>query len=161
MKRRINRNTSSPRANLAKRASLLLLALGAVSMAEAQPQIDIELPNEHEFIRLQDVEIKEQDGRTAINGSAVRTRNKFVPWGSHLHIDLIEVVANDEGEENDTLLRREIYRFRRSDFDDGGRFERFFTYVDLSDPSIDKIVMDTFTQRHTETCGEEEEETTE
>jgi hypothetical protein len=119
---------------------------------------EIELPNEHEFLQVRNVTILEKEGQTAINGSVFKIRNKFIPWGSHLHIDLIDVSTNDEGEEEEILLERVEYRFRRNDFDDGNKFKRFFKYVDLSNPSIDKIVIESFTQKHSETCGQETEE---
>jgi len=123
----------------------------------AQPTIPIELPNEHEFIRLQDVEIITKEGRTALKGSAFKTSAHYMPWGSHLHIDLVASVQNEEGDISEVLIGREIYRFRRNDFDDGGRFERFFSYLDLSDPKVEKIVIETFTQKHSDTCGSENE----
>lgn len=119
---------------------------------------EIELPNEHEFLQVRDVSIVEKEGQTAINGSVFKIRNKFMPWGSHLHIDLVDLSTNEEGEEEEILLERVEYRFRRNDFDDGNKFKRFFKYVDLSNPSIDKIVIDSFTQKHSETCGQETEE---
>lgn len=138
--------------------ALAIWSMGFASLAIAKEVTEIELPNEHGFIRLQDVSIIEKEGRTAINGSAFKFRDKFMPWGSHLHIDLVDLAANDEGEEKEIVIERVIYRFRRNDFDDGGRFERFFKYVDLSNPAIDKVVVKTFTQKHTETCGEPEKE---
>ncbi len=135
--------------------ALAIWSMGIASLAMAEEVSEIELPNEHEFIRLQDVSIIEKEGRTAINGSAFKFRDRFMPWGSHLHIDLVDLAANDEGETKEIVIERVIYRFRRNDFDDGGRFERFFKYVDLSDPAIDKIVVKTFTQMHDDSCGEE------
>ncbi|MDQ8198235.1 hypothetical protein QEH56_08765 [Pelagicoccus enzymogenes] len=125
------------------------------SLGAAAPNPEIELPNEHEFLQIRDVIILEKEGQTAINGSVFKIRNKFMPWGSHLHIDLIDISTNDEGEEEEILLERVEYRFRRNDFDDGNKFKRFFKYVDLSNQSLDKIVIKSFTQKHSETCGQE------
>ncbi len=131
----------------------ILAALTFVSAAFAQssPQVEIELPNKHEFMRLDNVLIKEKEGRTAINGSVFKTSKKHLPWGSHLHIDLL---GHAEGEE--VIIERVLYRFRRSDFDDSGRFQRFFKYIDLSNPKIDKIVVEPFTQKHDDKCGVKE-----
>ena len=139
-------------------ACFAALSFAAISTLLAQEYPPIDLPNEHEFIRLQDVEVIEKDGRSAINGSAFKFRGRFMPWGSHLHIDLIDIQSNDEDEEMDVLVERILYRFRRNDFDDGNKFKRFFKYVDLSNAEIDKIEVETFTQQHNETCGEESEE---
>jgi len=119
---------------------------------------DIDLPNEHPFLKVKNVDTIEKEGKTAINGSVFKIRNKFMPWGSHLHIDLVDLSTNEDGEEEEILLDRVEYRFRRNDFDDGNKFKRFFKYVDLSNPSIDKIVIESFTQKHSETCGQETEE---
>ncbi len=136
----------------------LSLIVGSILCAHgaAAPNPEIELPNEHEFLQVRDVTIIEKEGQTAINGSVFKIRNKFMPWGSHLHIDLIDVSTNDEGEEEEILLDRVEYRFRRNDFDDGNKFKRFFKYVDLSNQSLDKIVIESFTQKHSETCGDKE-----
>ncbi len=135
----------------------IILSINIDAFAETVKAAEIELPNEHEFIRIENVSIVEKEGKTAINGSAIKFRDRFMIWGSHLHIDLVDLTTNEEGEEVEVLLEREIYRFRRNDLDDGGRFERFFKYVDLSNPDIDKIVLETYTQRHDDTCGIDEQ----
>jgi len=142
-----------------KQAIILLIAssMSVAALAETVSASEIELPNEHEFIRIENVSIVEKGNKTAINGSAIKFRDRFMIWGSHLHIDLVDLTTNEEGEEVEVLLEREIYRFRRNDFDDGGRFERFFKYVDLSNPNIDKIVIETYTQRHDDTCGTDDQ----
>ncbi len=142
-----------------KQAIVLVIAssMSTAALAETVSASKIELPNEHEFIRIENVSIVEKEGKTAINGSAIKFRDRFMIWGSHLHIDLVDLTTNEEGEVVEVLLEREVYRFRRNDFDDGERLERFFKYVDLSNPNIDKIVLETYTQRHDDTCGLEEQ----
>lgn len=136
--------------------ALSLLASLSLAQLSAAPSIPIELPNEHPFLKVRDVDIVEKEGKTALNGSVFKIRNKFMPWGSHLHIDLIDIQTNEEGEEVEVLIECVTYRFRRNDFDDGNKFKRFFTYVDLSNPDIDKIEIESFTQQHSDICGEEE-----
>lgn len=150
----INRKwASSPR-----KLVIAFLFFSISSAVEAAiPNIEIELPNEHEFLKVRDVSIIEKDGKTALNGSVFKISHKFMPWGSHLHFDLIDNVTDDEGNEEEVLVERITYRFRRYDFDDGNIFKRFFNYVDLSKPNIDKIVIESFTQAHSETCGKETE----
>jgi hypothetical protein len=138
--------------------SVLFLLSPLANLFGRVENLPIELPNEHPFLKIKDVVILEKENKTAINGSVFKIRNKFMPWGSHLHIDLVDLSTNDEDEEEEILLERVEYRFRRNDFDDGNKFKRFFKYVDLSDPSIDKIVIESFTQKHSETCGQEAEE---
>lgn len=138
--------------------SVLFLLSPLATLFGRVENLPIELPNEHEFLQVRDVTIIEKEGKTAINGSVFKIRNKFMPWGSHLHIDLVDLSTNEDGEEEEILLDRVEYRFRRNDFDDGNKFKRFFKYVDLSNPSIDKIVIESFTQKHSETCGQETEE---
>ncbi|EDY82750.1 hypothetical protein VDG1235_2373 [Verrucomicrobiia bacterium DG1235] len=147
---------SNQATGLRKLALSLLVGSILCALGAAAPNPEIELPNEHEFLQVRDVTILEKEGQTAINGSVFKIRNKFMPWGSHLHIDLIDVSTNEEGEEEDILLDRVEYRFRRNDFDDGNKFKRFFKYVDLSNQNLNKIVIDSFTQKHSETCGDKE-----
>lgn len=147
---------TTPRKMLTNGLILVCVPMTALSAAANEPKI--ELPNEHPFLKVRSVDIIEKEGKTAINGSVFKIRDKFIPWGSHLHIDLIDLATNDEGEEEKVLLERITYRFRRNDFDDGNKFKRFFKYVDLSNPNIDKIEIESFTQQHSDTCGEETEE---
>ena len=151
-------DTTSPSRNKVARtfAAILLATLALAQLSSAAPSIPIELPNEHPFLKVRDVDIVEKEGKTALNGSVFKIRNKFMPWGSHLHLDLIDIQTNEEGEEVEVLIERDTYRFRRNDFDDGNKFKRFFQYVDLSKPNIDKIEIESFTQQHSDTCGEEE-----
>ncbi|MDQ8180382.1 hypothetical protein [Pelagicoccus sp. SDUM812005] len=142
----------------ARKISLFLLCIIATTSYGRAIMPKIELPNEHEFLKIKNVEIIEKEGKTAINGSVFKIRNKFMPWGSHLHIDLIDLETNDEGQEEEVLLDRITYRFRRNDFDDGNKFKRFFKYIDLSNPQIDLVEIEAFTQKHTETCGTETDE---
>jgi len=150
--------TNNQVTGLRKIAISLLVVSICCALGAAVPSPEIELPNEHEFLQVGDVTIIEKEGRTAINGSVFKIRGKFMPWGSHLHIDLVDLSTNEEGEEEEILLERVEYRFRRNDFDDGNKFKRFFKYVDLSNQSIDRIVIESFTQKHSETCGQETEE---
>ena len=142
----------------APKIAIFLLCITITTVHGRSSEPDIELPNEHEFLKIKNVEIIEKEGKTAINGSVFKIRDKFMPWGSHLHIDLIDLETNDEGQEEEVLLDRITYRFRRNDFDDGNKFKRFFKYIDLSNPEIDLVEIEAFTQKHTETCGDEADE---
>lgn len=129
---------------------------GSVAGAATLDLLPIELPNEHEAIHLQDVEIVEKNGRQAIKGLMLKTKQLFMPRSSHLHIDFTRQTANAAGEVEDVVVDRQTYLFRRRDFRHSRRIESFFKYIDPPEKSVEKIVVEAFTQSHSDSCGKED-----
>lgn len=113
--------------------ALLALAAAALSpLAAAAPEIV--LPNEHDFLKLEDVSIGEsEDGDPVLRGAIIRHRRQRVPPGTHLYIEALDA--------EEKRVSETVYRLRRTDFNGSETQQHFLKFVDLSDPRIAKVVV--------------------
>jgi hypothetical protein len=133
---------------------MILFPLIVILAHAKDPQtIPIELPNQNEAIQLRSVALVAEEERLVIKGVLFKVKELLLPRSSHLHIDFVRSIPDGNAKQSDLLIARTLYQLRPRDFKNNRRIESFLKTIDTPPSDTARIVVEIFTQAHSDECG--------